>query len=493
MLKGFLDSVHKFPNQVAIISDERTCSYKELHALAWNIAGAISKYNIQNSLIGIYTDNNIYTYASILAVLMSGNGFVPLNSKFPDERLKNIMAQSEMKLVIACENSQSRVEKLGVQFLAADKSHSANTNMQLAGEDPGRIAYLLFTSGSTGVPKGIPITYGNFNSLVHGLSERYRLRSTDKVLQTFELSFDVSIGCTFLAWQNSAALVLVPLSGIVAVNAFKTILDYQVNFVTMAPSAMNYMKKYKMVPQIKLPFVTTTVFTGEALPYEIALAWQQSAENTVIDNAYGPTEASVWCYFYRLGSATGEELVNGLCPIGNPLPGIKSRIVNETGKSVLKGDRGELLISGAQVFSGYWKNESKTNEAFMDEGGKKWYRTGDIVTENVNGNVIYINRKDNQVKINGFRIEIGEVEYAIKKVAGIQGVAVVVGSSANEPELIAFVEKARVNKEQIIEELKKQIPFYMIPRDVIFIDSLPLNSNGKTDRVKLRELLNGSN
>lgn len=494
MIKGFLDSVYKFPDHTAIITEERSYSYKELYVLSYNIAVQIRKYNIRNSLIGIYTDNNVYTYASILGVLMSGNGFVPLNNKFPDERLKTIINQSEIKLVIMCSNSLSRIQKMGVQqYLIADMNYSLIPDAQIETENTEHIVYLLFTSGSTGTPKGIPITCKNFDSLIRALSERYPLSSRDKVLQTFELSFDVSIGCMFLAWQHGATLVLVPLSGIVAIDALRTILNHNVNFVTIAPSAVNYMKSYKIIPQIKLPFVTTTIFTGEALSYETVLVWKQSAENTIVDNAYGPTEASVWCYFYRLGSQTKEELVNGLCPIGSPLPGIESKIVSETNGENLMQEQGELLISGVQVFSGYWKNESKTSDAFIEEQGKKWYKTGDIVVKNEKGNIVYINRKDNQVKINGFRVETGEVEYAIKNVVSSQNVAVLINNpSGRSPELIAFVERCSMDKSDILNKLKAVLPFYMLPRDIIFIDYLPINSNGKIDRMKLKELLNGT-
>lgn len=486
MIDWFLKTVKSNPTFIALIDDGKRYSYEDLYIQAKNIAFELQKTD--NHFIGLYTDNNFFTYAGILGILMAGKAFVPLNHKFPKGRLKNIIAQVDLKTIICCEISYNEVSQLteNSNILISDKLNKTKSEFSIQNYKAHDVCYLLFTSGSTGEPKGIPITYSNFTHFLSSLVKKYALAPQTKVLQTFELSFDVSIACTFLALSTESTLVLVPLAGIIAVNAFKVILDYKVEVVCMAPSAVNYLKNYKLVPQFQLPFVHTTIFTGEALPYDTAKIWSNSAKNSLIDNAYGPTEVTVWSYFYRLNNNTEIELENGLCPIGKELDGVKSKI--EPIETNL--NRGQLLLGGEHVFKEYWKNEKKTSSAFLtDEKGEKWYKTGDLVIINQNENVVYINRIDNQVKINGYRVELGEIEFALKKRLDGAGVAVIVkNDSKGNPQLIAYTDAVGFNANDIYNAVKQDLAFYMLPKEIVYLKNLPLNASGKIDRLALKAI-----
>lgn len=489
MLNGFLKSVEKFPDHTAIIVNGNSFSYKWLYEKALTIAGSlIKKEGSGHSMVGLYTDNNEYTYAGIIGILLSKKAFVPLNHKFPDERLKKIIEDAGIKTILHCESSAKRVEAL-----LPHSSVKSDTLTKIGFSDkiaahPDLVVYILFTSGSTGVPKGIPISNKNFRALINALDKRYSLNENDRVLQAFELSFDVSLACTFIAWEYGSTLIIPDMEGIMAVSSFKAIHEHKATFVTIPPSAIFYLKKLKMLGSIKIPSVHTTLFTGEALPYKLAQEWKTSAENTIIENAYGPTETTVWCLFYKFDETTESQTINGLSPIGETLEGIRRMIVNEQGDSLKQGERGELLVEGDQIFLGYWHNEQKTKEVFYkDEEGKQWYRTGDIVVENKEGNVIYINRKDNQVQVNGFRVELGEVEHAVKKASGHEGVVVLAKADENYTDLYAFIEGDFV-QEQLQERLKETLPFYMVPRNFVKVNPLPVNTNGKIDKQKLHQL-----
>jgi D-alanine--poly(phosphoribitol) ligase subunit 1 len=488
MVRFVLEFLKSNTETTAIIIDNRSYSYTELYSAAQSVAYQLNQEDTTSGLVGIYTDNNFYTYASILGTLISGKGFVPLNSKFPDQRLMNIIEQTEIEVVICCTNSVENVNK----FSGKSKIISADTlktpEIPVKVKTSSNPAYILFTSGSTGEPKGIPISKENFNSFLTSLKTKYHLNSTNRVLQCFELSFDVSIACTFLAFSTGATLVVSSLSGIVAVNAFKTILDYEVDFVTIAPSAVSYLESYKLIPQFKMPFVKSTLFTGEALPFEFVEKWKASAPYTRVYNAYGPTEATVWCYFYLLDENTEYQVINGLCPIGTPLEGIEARIA-----PLENENKGQLMLSGKHIFEAYWKNEPKSLEAFkIDKNGQKWYKTGDLVQINKFGNLVYINRLDNQVKVNGYRIELGEIEHKIKMELKTSIVVVVVSKDQNgNNQLTAFIDM-EIDVTKFLEKLRNLLPFYMIPRGFKVIKQLPLNNNGKTDRKKLTELANGN-
>lgn len=488
MLSGFIKSVESFPINTAMTIGGKAYSYEWLYNKAQAIANAIDRESTNgDNLIGLYTDNNEFTYAALIGILLSGRGFVPLNNKFPNERLQKICTDSSLTTIVACSGSKSRIEEFSnAKVIFIDEQETEPNTKYNYVSSPDQIVYILFTSGSTGIPKGIPITNKNFSALMAALNSRFSLVETDIVLQAFELSFDVSLACTFIAWENGANLLVPDMSGITAVNAFKAIYEYKATFVTLPPSAIFYLKKLKMLGTIKVPSVHTTLFTGEALPFKLVSDWKTSAEISTIENAYGPTETTVWCLFYKLDSSTENQTINGLCPIGGGLSGVNYKIVNDKNETVSAGERGELLVSGDQIFTGYWNNDVKSSQAFsIDTDGVRWYKTGDIVVLNEHGNVIYINRKDNQVQVNGYRVELGEVEHALKKASGIESLVVLAKITDEYTDLFAFIEGDFIQSE-IQVKLKDKLPFYMIPRHFISVNPLPVNTNGKIDKQYLQ-------
>jgi len=489
MLSGFLRSAKSFPQRTALIVNGKTFTYQWLLNKAQNIATQIKNQDkSETNLIGLYTDNNEYTYAALIGILLANKGFVPLNHKFPSNRLNKIILDAGINTIVNCRSSVNRIKELvGTESLIVDELKDSENQKDFYLKSDSQVVYILFTSGSTGIPKGIPITNKNFEALINALDLRYSLNENDIVLQAFELSFDVSLACTFLAWEHGSALLIPDMEGIVAVNSFKAIYEHKATFVTIPPSAIFYLKKLRMLGSIKIPSVHTTLFTGEALPYKLVVDWKTSAEKTIVENAYGPTETTVWCLFYKLNDETQNQTINGLCPIGEGLNGIHVKIVDEQGLDVKQGERGELLVEGDQIFNGYWNNIEKTEQAFfVDNLSRRWYKTGDIVVKNNHKNVVYINRKDNQVQVNGYRVELGEVEHALKNVSGLDSIVVLAKTTEDYTDLYAFIEGEFI-QDQLQTKLKDALPFYMIPRHFIPVNPLPINTNGKVDKQKLTQ------
>jgi non-ribosomal peptide synthetase component F len=350
---------------------------------------------------------------------------------------------------------------------------------------PYEAAYTLFTSGSTGVPKGIPISHENLDALMEDMWLRYPLSQGNKVLQAFELSFDVSIACILLAWTQGAHLIVADLNGITAIQAFKSVYDHQVDFVVLPPWALFYIKKLKLLA-MPMPWVKQTLFTGEALSWNVVQDWMTSAVHSKVDNAYGPTEGTVWSLIDSLDETIQHQLVNGLCPIGQNLKTIQIQIVNDNGELVKQGERGELWIGGPQIFHGYVNLEEKTKEVLFEKDQIFWYKTGDIVFENDFNKIMYVNRKDNQVQINGYRVELGEVEHHLRDFIESDAAVVLAHTHDDVTELFAFAESEQKSEEEILDALKKNLPGYMVPRNVFILPSLPVNASGKIDKTNLR-------
>lgn len=468
------------PDAPAVTVGKVTLTYSELLNRAFLLA---KKLEVRNQNVGIYTDNNIDMYVGVLAIWFSGNAYVPINHKFPVDRLQKIVQESNVTLIL-----ESQVAESVHAGLASVQWINYSESSEKLGDDayvPFEAAYTLFTSGSTGVPKGIPISHENLDALMEDMWLRYPLSQRNKVLQAFELSFDVSIACILLAWTQGAHLVVADLNGITAIQAFKSVYDHQVDFVVLPPSALFYIKKLKLLA-MPMPWVKQTLFTGEALSWNVVQDWKTSAFYSEIDNAYGPTEGTVWSLIDTLDDSIEQQLVNGLCPIGQSLKTIQIQIVNDKGDQVAKGERGELWIGGPQIFHGYVNLQEKTNEVLFEEKGIRWYKTGDIVFQNEFDKIMYVNRKDNQVQINGYRVELGEVEHHLRNCLSSDAAVVLAHSNENVTELFAFIESEDKSEEQILDALRKNLPAYMVPRSVFILPSLPVNASGKIDKTNLR-------
>lgn len=239
-----------------------------------------------------------------------------------------------------------------------------------------------------------------------------------------------------------------------------------------------------------------SLFCGEALPVETARDWAKAAPDSIIENIYGPTELTIACTAYRWDNALSPaESFNGTVPIGYPFEGMKVLVADEQLNEVEAGQDGELLMAGPQLSCGYWRDESKTKAAFVTPPGKDtvFYRTGDRVRRPKNDEpLLYLGRMDNQVKILGHRVELGEVESAIRQLSGVDGVVAlgwpVNGGGADG--IVAFVETEALDAAALSESLKTKLPAYMVPRTIHAIRALPLNSNGKYNRKALTDLLN---
>ena len=521
LYSGFLESCEKFPGRPALDVENQVLSYGELKDRAVSLSLTLEKNALEEPcpLTALLANRSVTAHAGILAILFRGHGYVPLNAAFPVKRLKWILENTECASIIVDSEGEKVIDAIlegmdrslllvfpdrnDVSELSAKWKHHrilGARDMEPVDQwqgpravEPDSIAYILYTSGSTGVPKGVMVSHGNVLALVSAMHETWTTTEADIFSRFSDTSFDVSVADMFPAWAKGA-LVCCPPSRIL-LNPSRFISDKKITFIQIVPSNAMLLRRMKCLKPNTFPDLRWVVFAGEALPMDIAAAFSESAPKATVVNAYGITEMTVHStsYFWDPVQSPGE-CRNGMVPIGRVLPGNRFLVVNEDLQEVIEGEDGELLMSGPQASLGYWKNEEKTKKSFIIPPGEKdiFYRSGDIVRKQVeSGNLFYKCRKDHQVQLFGVRVELGEIEAALREVTGLTNVVALgwpqIESGAGG--IVAFLETDQIDLTSIRSRLSDHLPRQLIPRDIRAISQMPLNVNGKIDRQALLAIL----
>lgn len=519
LLTGILANADAHPEAVAVVVRERSISYGELAARArsWALA-VLSALGRPARRVGVFAYRSEEAFVGVLAALASGAAFVPLNRNFPPARTRFMMKTAELDAVIVDAESAAQLPEVlsgldpaplvlfpsagptGVAGIPASVRAKADVERSgapapLPRRTAADLAYILFTSGSTGEPKGVAITDGNVLHLVDTLTRRYAITREDRFSQTFDQTFDPAIFDIFASWENGAGLyVLQPIELLVPDRFVR---KHNLTVWCSVPSIPALMRKKNLLKPGSMPSLRVSGFGGEVVSEQIVRAWLEAAPNTVIDDLYGPTEAAVTCTAHRWDPATSPALCEGgAVPIGKALEGLTVAVVDEALRPVAKGEPGELLVSGPQVSPGYWRDEEKTAEKFIaipapEFAGMRFYRTGDRVKELSSGDLMFLGRIDFQLKILGHRVELGEIEAVLRQAGSIDQV-VALGwprTSEGADGVVAFVAGLKSAPEVLIEAARARLPEYMVPKEIIPLDSMPLTSSGKADRNALLKCL----
>lgn len=524
LISGFLESAERFPDRPALVVNGKSLSYASLRGIVRRIASAIHTLQVEQKpfpLVAVLAHRSETAYAGVLGCLAAGNGYVPLNPKFPLERtlqmlslsgctalivgneclsqLSDLLKAANRPLTIILPDAGSLEElqsqNLHHRFLFANQLPSEEAFSFIENPAPS-LAYLLFTSGSTGVPKGVPIGQGNVRSYVDYICARYNISEQDRFSQQFDLTFDLSAHDMFVCWERGACLYCVPEKSVMAPAKF--IRDHQLTVWFSVPSVAGLLSKMRLLSPGFFPSLRYSLFCGEPLPASYARSWQAAAPNSIVENLYGPTEATIAIAHYRWDpQESSRECVNGIVPIGHIFEGQQIRVTDSRGKSVPFGAPGELCLSGSQVATGYWNNSEKTRQQFVRLPGQDhqlWYRTGDLVKQDAAGNLCYLGRIDHQIKIRGYRVELQEIESVLRKTCGTDQVVSVPWrvNNGSADGVVAFVSGVRnLDKASVLANCSALLPDYMVPKNIYLIDELPLSSNQKIDRGKLARLLEG--
>ena len=517
----FYEQSLRRPEALALNVEATDYTFREVNTMVAMLASkmALRPSSSDRLHVAIFTGRSLSAYIGVLATMYTGRAYIPLNPRFPDARnlylleaisaeiiivdekcselLKNFVTEISGKLILMLEHETTPEwckEHPQNEYYALDRLKAgAPTNFEPVPVNEQTAAYTLFTSGTTGLPKGVTITHSNLQAFITNYNELYEMNENDRATMMFDLTFDASVLSIWPTWVKGAALFIVPEN--LALFGVRYVRENQISHWGSVPSTGAILNHHGFLEANCMPSLRYTWFGGEALPASLCRAWTDAAPNSEIVNIYGPTEATV-CFTHLLFDKN-ETYPTEILPIGKAFTGQKTVLVDTSLKVLGDGDSGELLVSGSQVSAGYLKAPELTADKYVKLQGQGsdeiWYRTGDIAKWGAKFGYEYIGRIDNQVKLRGFRVDLSEIENAIFKISSCSMVAVI-GNNAEHTggysDVVAFVAGSTKAAQEIIDGCRKLIPEYMIPSQVILKSVLPLTPNGKTDVKALRaELL----
>lgn len=487
ILNPVLSSVKKFPDRNAFCIDEQLYTYEQFGQTISKIRTAIQSERFNNPNVGLVINDDLETYASIFALWLEGYCYVPLHPNWPLERCLDICEQVELKLILDS-SEETRYDKDVV--LSTSTLEYASDNLEPKQDvSDDEIAYILFTSGSTGKPKGVQLTRRNVASFMDSFWKTgIEINEEDRCLQCFDLSFDVSVQGYLVPLTKGACCFTVPHGQVKYVYASGLIEDHQLTFGAMAPSMLRYLKPY--FDELDATSLKACILTAEACPLNLMEDWYNCATNTEIYDFYGPTECTIYCTYYKLTKGGKNKSLNGIISIGKPMANCIGLILDENGNELPAGEKGELCIAGDQVTAGYWKNEEKNQSSFFMKDGKRFYHTGDLCYKDEDGDIMYSGRLDHQAKIQGFRVEMGEIEWHAREFLKDKNVVCLAfENSDNLTEIAIFVESEQFDNTDLVTYMRGKMPPYMIPTKWVYVPVFPLNGNDKIDKVKLKAML----
>ena len=484
--------VHKSRN--AFYIEEKYYTYEQFYKLVFQICHLIKTNKINDEkLIGIIIQNDIETYASIVAVWFSGCGFIPLNPSNPVERNVLIFNQSKIKSILSSQKNEEIdifLNKISTQFFLTTSETLNEFEIFTPTFNENKISYLFYTSGSTGIPKGVPISFKNLKSFVDSFFNlKMTINENDRFLQMFDLTFDLSVFSYLIPLCSGACVFTVSSSAIKYMAIYQLLDKHKITVALMVPSILSFLRSY--FQDIKLPALRYCLFCGEALQKDIVIEWKNCIPNSKIFNVYGPTENTIFCTSYKLEN-NNIKSYNGIVSIGKPMKHVITTIIDENKNILSDNEKGELCLAGELLTSAYYKDEQLNKKSFFIKNNIQHYRTGDIAFTDDDGDLMFCGRADQQVKIHGFRVELNEIEHLIlEHFTDIENVAAIPFQNSLGNTLIwMFIQNYKDDTLKLFDYLKTKLPDYMIPTGVTVIKTFPLNVNGKVDRKALRNMLN---
>ncbi|MER5883631.1 amino acid adenylation domain-containing protein [Streptomyces sp. NPDC001941] len=505
----FEASALRRPDHIALDLPGRAVSYARLRAAALTAAARISALGggppRRVALVGGRTAE---VFAAYLGVLALGAAVVPLSAEHPLRRSADVCRLAEADLVLAADAPGAAaltgagvtapvvaLDVLGDLYADLD----ADAQAEPLPADPDDVAYVMFTSGSTGTPKGVPIKNRHISPFLASWIDLHEVTPDSRLSHVIGMTFDASVCDMFCAWGAGATLVVPARSEINRVVDY--IVDRGLTHWNSVPSVLALAQGLGQLTEGRAPGLRHSVLGGERVPAALVEAWTRVAPNTRVHATYGPTEVAIMCTTHHLPADRADWIAtpHDGTPIGVPYPGVETLVLDDEGRPA---PQGELCLRGPQRFDGYLdpaQNAGRFVSTPVDQGPAEplrgtdvtpahWYRTGDQVRW-TDGQLVHLGRLDDQVKIAGHRMELGEIEAALTRLPGIDQAVVLADRRAAEVELVAVYRGTPLPAQDLAARLRESLPRQMVPRHYRHVTRIPLNTNGKTDRKRLLDEL----
>lgn len=494
------ETAAKYPDKLAFCDEENSYTYGQVRSLALSIAQEIrEKYGLRKAPVAVYMEKSSEMLIAYLGIAYSGNFYSPIAADMPAARIEKIIGTLQPSLILAKEDKMDQVAwaEMGYEGEVAvyekiievpAKDTVADYAKEIIDTD---LLYVLFTSGSTGVPKGVAITHRGVIDYIDWVVNEFGITEEDSFGNQAPFYFDNSILDIYSSLKTGATLYIVPENLFAQpVKLLEYLAEKEITTIFWVPSALIMVSKLKAFRNVDVSKTLKRVlFCGEVMPNKQLNIWRNYLPEVLYSNLYGPTEITDACTFYTVDRKFADEEA---LPIGKPMPNTEILVLNDQNEPVRGTENGELCVRGSSLAVGYYNNPDKTRENFVQNPlnnayEEKIYRTGDIVYYNEYGELVYVCRKDFQIKHMGHRIELGEIETAVSSLETVDSCCCLYDD--RKQRIVLFVESAdeRLDKHFVADAIKEMVPDYMIPGKVIRLERFPYNLNGKIDRVVLKE------
>lgn len=488
-------SAAQYPDYPAFVDSRITLNYRDVLEEAEKIASYLVVQGLFKKPISVLMEKGARAIAAFLGIAMSGNYYTVIDNKMPQNRLDKILNTFEPSIIMVDKKNAKKAESLFghkviyEELIERELSDEDRHNIEKAESHiiDTDILYVLFTSGSTGIPKGVIITHRSVIDYTEWVAETFHLGHSTIIGNQAPFYFDNSVLDIYSTIRNGATLHVIPQTLYAfPIRLLEYIRDHRVNTIFWVPTVLSHVADLNLLDKCDIDCLDKVLFAGEVMPARQLNAWIRRLPNAIFANLYGPTEITVDCTYYIVDRKIGDD---ESVPIGYACMNTDILVLNDKNEPAEINEKGELCVRGSSLSLGYYNNPEKTATAFVQNPLNKIYheliyRTGDIVHYNERRELIYDGRRDSQIKHTGHRIELGEIETAVSSNPNISSNCCI--HEAVKDQLVLFY-VGDIESDELRKDLSRLVPEYMIPNIYHKLNQMPLNMNGKIDRVKLKE------
>lgn len=485
----------KFADNIICEDANKQITYANFVENAKAIGSFLCKYEQTRHPIAVFMDNSAEALEAMMGIVYSGNFYVVIDALMPIERIKNIFATLRPLAVIVDDKCKKQADKLNMPDDIYDYASLVNFSVnesklqfvrnKMIDTDP---LYALFTSGSTGVPKGTVLNHLSVMKYTEWYAKTFNINDETVFGSQTPFYFSMSVSTIFSTIYSGAKLVIIPKQLFsFPIKLIEYMNTAKINTIYWVPSAMNMIANFKALDNNTLPFLKTVLFAGEAMPTKQLNYWRKHlADDVLYANLFGPTETTDIATYYIVDREFRDDEP---IPIGSHCSNCDVFVLKEDNTLVEGNEEGELCVRGSFLASGYYDNPEKTREVFVQNPLNKHYpeiiyKTGDLVKYNENGELVYITRKDFQIKHQGYRIELGEIETAVSSVEGVHECGCIY--DFEKQLIVLYCTGDNLTSKNILLGVKDLLPKYMLPNKIVFLEEMPHNANGKIDKKLLQ-------